>query len=78
MSKSAKSEFPETGNSNITARVEGVRKFRQANPRHDYYPTADAAAAIERMREQYPTASVREVIDTLIVEGVKAFPEKAQ
>ena len=77
MSKSAVVKFPETANGKVTARVEGVRKFRQANPRHDYYPTPDAAAAIQRMRERYPKASVREVIDTLIVEGLKAFPEKA-
>ena len=77
MSKSAKSGFPETGNRKVTGKVEGVRKFRQSNPRIDYYPMPDAAAAIQRMREQYPTASVREVIDTLSVEGAKAFPDKA-
>ena len=77
MSKSEKVTFPETGNPKVSLRVEGVRKFRQTNPRHDYYPTPDAAAAIQRMREQYPKASIREVIDTLIVEGLKAFPEKA-
>lgn len=47
--------------------------FRRQNIRIDYYPTADAAAVIERLRKCNPKACTRELLDALIVKGGKAF-----
>lgn len=59
-------------------RKPSLQKFRKENPRIDYYPTPDAAAAIERLRQSYPSACTRELVDTLVVKGCNAmFPEKA-
>ena len=81
MSKSVNGKFPETDDTEIaqrvgckvSARVEGVRKFRQVNPRIDYYPIPDAAAAIEWLRERNPKVSTRELIDVLIIEGQQSL-----
>ena len=50
-----------------------LQKFRRNNPRFDYYPMQGAVEAIERLRQLYPDASKRQVIDMLTEEGVKAF-----
>ena len=73
MNKSKHSEFPESVDGKVSARVEGVRKFRHANPRIDYYPIPDAVAAIEWLRERNPKLSTREAIDTLVVKGKEAL-----
>lgn len=78
MSKSVKPEFPESVDGKVTARVESVRKFRQGNPRIDYYPLQNAMAAIEWLRERYPKLSTREVIDALAVKGKESFSGNTQ
>jgi hypothetical protein len=56
-----------------------LQKFRRQNPRFDYYAMPGAAAAIKRLRQRYPDASKRQVIDMLVEEGVNAFfPESNQ
>lgn len=50
-----------------------LAKFRNANPRIDYYPVPDAVAAIESLRLRDPTRSTRELIDTLVVTGMDAL-----
>lgn len=52
-----------------------MQKFRRMNQRIDYYPVPDAVAAIERLKQSRPGLSAREIIDTLVVAGIKAFPE---
>ena len=53
-----------------------MQKFRRMNPRIDYYPVPDALSAIERLRQSKPVVSTREIIDCLVVAGIKAyFPE---
>ena len=47
--------------------------FRRQNTRIDYYPTAGAAAVIERLRKCNPDACTRELLDALIVKGGKVF-----
>lgn len=55
-----------------------LTNFRSQNPRIDYYPTPDAAAAIERLRKFNPGVCTRELIDVLVVKGCNAlFPEMA-
>lgn len=55
-----------------------LANFRRQNPRIDYYPTPEAAAAIERLRQSNPGFCTRELIDTLVVKGCNAlFPERA-
>lgn len=85
MSKPAKSKFPETGNGKDAPRVapsvkppvDSMRKFRQANPRVDYYPIPDAVAAIEWLRERNPKVTTRELIDSLVVEGQRSLSGNA-
>ena len=79
----SKSEFPESadtkGNHKVTARVQpNLKKFRQANPRVDYYPTPEAMAAIEWLRERHPKASTRELIDALVRKGKDALSGNAK
>ena len=53
-----------------------TRKFRKVNRRFDYYPTTDALAAIERLRQSKPSESTRLLIDRLVIAGIKTyFPE---
>lgn len=53
-----------------------MQKFRQANRRFEYFPTAAAISAIERLRRVHPDAPARFIIDELIAAGAKAlFPE---
>lgn len=55
-----------------------LTNFRRQNPRIDYYPTPEAAAAIERLRQSNPGVCTRELIDVLVVKGCHAlFPETA-
>ena len=70
--------FPETtdaATTSISRQVcnKGLRRFREANPRIDYYPSESARATIERLRQRYPDHPVRDLIDALIREGDKAF-----
>ena len=53
-----------------------MSKFRKENKRVDYYPTADAIAAIERLKPHYPDAPTRAIIDMLVVAGIKALTAK--
>ena len=74
----SKSEFPEskdsTANHKVTAWVQpSLKKFRQANPRVDYYPTPEAMAAIDWLRQRHPKASTRELIDALVEKGKEAL-----
>jgi len=50
-----------------------LTNFRRQNPRIDYYPTPDATAAIERLRQSKPGVCTRELLDMLVVEGVAAY-----
>lgn len=70
--------FPETIDATGTPSSQqgfnkGLRRFREANPRIDYYPSEKAREAIERLRQRYPDHPVRDLIDALIREGDKAF-----
>ena len=51
----------------------GLRRFREANPRIDYYPSQRAREAIDSLRQRYPGHPVRDLIDALIREGDKVF-----
>jgi hypothetical protein len=54
-----------------------MTEFRKQNPRIDYYPTANAAAVIERLKKCNPNACTRELLDALIVKGGKVyFPDE--
>ena len=50
-----------------------IARFRRVNPRIDYYPTAHAHAAICAMLHMHPKNNMREVLDMLVVEGLKTF-----
>jgi hypothetical protein len=50
-----------------------MAKFRRENKRFDYFPTAPAAAVVERLRKCNPTFCTRELLDVLIVKGGKVF-----
>ena len=52
-----------------------LQRFRRGYARIDYYPHQDSVAVIQRMRSQYPSASVRQLIDLLIEKGAAALPE---
>ena len=52
-----------------------LQRFRRGYARIDYYPHQDSVAAIERLRAQYPGASVRQLIDLLIERGAASFQE---
>lgn len=70
--------FPETtdaATTSITQQIcnKGLRRFREANPRIDYYPSQRAREAIDSLRQRYPDHPVRNLIDALIREGDKAF-----
>ena len=71
MSKSAKSEFPETDNSKVTARVESVRRFRMNWRRIDYYPAPDAFKEIDRIRELNPKHTIGQLLDFLVLQAAK-------
>lgn len=71
MSKSAKSEFPETDNGKVTARVASVRRYRMKWRRIDYYPAPDALKEIDRMRELNPTHTIGQLLDYLVLQGIK-------
>ena len=74
----AETIFPETTDAATTSTSQqvcnkGLRRFREANPRIDYYPSQRALEAIDRLRQRYPDHPVRNLIDALIREGDKAF-----
>lgn len=50
-----------------------MAKFRRENKRVDYFPIPKAQAAIERLRKAMPGLCTRELIDTLVLKGEKAF-----
>lgn len=50
-----------------------TQKFRKVNRRFDYYPTTDALATIERLRQSKPGESTRLLLDRLVLAGAKAF-----
>ena len=50
-----------------------MAKFRRENRRHDYFPIPQAQAAIERLGKAMPDLCTRELIDTLVLKGEKAF-----
>lgn len=52
---------------------EGLRRYRAARTRIDYYPSQEAKEVIERLRQRYPDHSVQDVIDALIRAGSTAF-----
>ncbi len=60
----------------MTERKPSMQKFRRENPRHDYYPMPDAIAAIERLRQHYPDAPTRALIDMLVVAGIESLLPK--
>lgn len=55
------------------AKPKSMTAFRKLNPRIDYYPTANAAAVIERLKKCNPNACTRELLDALIVKGGKVY-----
>lgn len=71
MSKSAKPEFPETDHGKVTGRVASVRRFRMNWRRIDYYPAPDALKEIDRMRALNPTHTIGQLIDYLVLQGIK-------
>ena len=60
----------------MTERKPSMQKFRKENPRHDYYPIPDAETAIEQLRQHYPDAPTRALIDMLVVAGANALLPK--
>ena len=52
-----------------------LQRFRRGYARINYYPHQDSVAAIEHLRSQYPSASVRQLIDLLIEKGAASFQE---
>lgn len=50
-----------------------MQKFRRENFRVDYYPIPEAVSAIERLRQSKPGVCTRELIDILVMEGIKTF-----
>jgi hypothetical protein len=50
-----------------------LRKFRERNPRIDYYPSAEARVAIAGLHQQYPSHSISDVVNALVLEGRQAF-----
>ena len=78
MSKSVKAEFPETDNSKATARVVSVRQFRTRNRRIDYYPSPEASAKLDQVRELNPNHPIGELIDYLIANASKPVSGNAQ
>ncbi len=61
----------------MTDRQLAMQRFRKVNPRLDYFPTPEAATAIAQMQLTFPSYSKREVVDMLVVEGIKSFfPER--
>ena len=50
-----------------------LQAFRKLNPRIDIYPTAEAYAAIHRLKAKFPARTLREVVDMLIIQGCKAY-----
>lgn len=60
----------------MTERKPSMQKFRRENKRVDYYPMPDAVAAIERLRQHYPDAPTRALIDMLVMAGIKALTAK--
>lgn len=60
--------LPETG-----ASARSVRPWRKGRRRFDYYPSTEALAAIDRLRESDPTFTTQEVLDILIEEGDRAL-----
>jgi hypothetical protein len=60
----------------MTERKPSMQKFRKENKRVDYYPMPDAVAAIERLRQHYPDAPTRALIDMLVMAGIKALTAK--
>ena len=71
MRKSARSEFPETGNGKVMARVASVKRYRMKWRRIDYYPGPDALKEIDRMRELNPAHTIGQLIDYLVLQGIK-------
>jgi len=72
------SALPETDNHKVTARVASVRQFREKYRRFDYYPAQSALDAILRLQQRYPKHAMREVIDSLVLAGDKAFSVNGQ
>lgn len=51
------------------------RRFMSAHPnRVDYLPTPEAWEVVQRVRQQYPGSTYRQVLDLLVETGGKAFP----
>ena len=78
MSKSAKAEFPETDNVKVTSRVESVRRFRINCRRIDYYPAPEALTAIDKMRELNSQHTIGQLLDYLVLRGMKATSGNSQ
>lgn len=62
----------------MTRQLSNLQRFRKENRRIDYYPTNEAVAAIERLGLMFPELSTRELVDMLVTQGIKAFPETSQ
>lgn len=62
--------FPETAEQLPSTR-ESMRRYRQTHRRIDYYPSAEAAKEIDRLRALNPRHCRGELIDYLILETCK-------
>ena len=61
--------------STTTKAKQRLQSFRKLNPRIDLYPGEKAYAAIMKMKAKYPTFSVREIVDILVLDGLNIhFP----
>lgn len=76
MSKSARSEIPETGK--VMARVASVKRYRMNWRRFDYYPAPDALKEIDRIRELNPKHTIGQLIDFLVLRGAKVTSGNSQ
>lgn len=55
----------------VTKPESTMQRFRKVNRRIDFYPTTDALAALERLRQSRPHESTRLLLDRLVIAGAK-------
>lgn len=63
--------FPETKTDEVPRRKESLSRYRQTHRRIDYYPSAEAAKEIDRLRALNQRHCRGELIDYLILEACK-------
>ncbi len=63
--------LPETKTDESPRRRESMSRYRQTHRRIDYYPSAEAAKEIDRLRALNPGRCIGELLDYLILEACK-------